>query len=246
MGKKYAADPNAPKRPLSGYFLFAGDVRNSVVDNMGSNFSIGAVGKKIGGMWSKLSDAKKAPYQKKFAAAKAKYDKANGKYKATAGYTKWVEGRDEFNKAAKATEKRNQLKAMLKNKPRRGASAYIRFCNANRRKYDGSLTEVSQSLGKAWAQASDAQTAKFHKQANADKAKYAKAMTKYVQTDEYKAYEGAYKEHRTEVYKIKTYGSVGAANRAERSRLAARAAKKKESERKARARAKARKAAIRA
>lgn len=246
MVKKYAADPNAPKRPLSAYFLFSADVRDSVVDNMSGDFSIGKVGKKLGAMWHALSNAKKAPYQKKYAAAKAKYDKAAAKYHATSGYAKWVEGRDEHKKAQKATEKRNALKAMLTNKPRRGPGSYMRFCNANRKKFSGSITEVAQACGKAWANASDSQKAKFQKQSDADKTKYDKAMAKYVQTDEYKAYEAAYKEHRTENYKVKTYGSVAAANRAERSRLAARASKKRDAERKARARAKARKAAIKA
>merc|ERR1719321_1078634 len=197
-------------------------------------------------MWAKLSAAKKAPYQKKADAAKAKWQKANEKYKKTAGYAKWVEGRDEHNKAQKATEKRNQLKAMLKTKPKRGASSFMRFCKANRHKHSGSVTEVAQLLGKAWADASAAVKAKFQKQADNDKVKYEKAMAKYTQTDEYKAYEAAYKEHRTEQYKIKTYGSVAAANKAEKARLAARANKKKEAEKKARARAKARKAAIKA
>lgn len=246
MVKRYAADPNAPKRPLSAYFLFCADVRDSVVDNMSGAFSIAKVGKKIGNMWSSLSNNKKAPYTKKADAAHAKWVKQNEKYKNTSGYAKWAEGREEWNKAQKATEKRNQLKAMLPNKPKKGLSAYMRFSNANRKKHSGTVIEQAQALGHAWANASDASKAKFHKQVAADSAKYDKAMAKYVQTDEYKTYETAFKEHKSEQYKVKTYGSVAAANRAERSRLAARATKRKENERAARARAKARKAAIKA
>jgi len=244
MGKKYASDPKAPKRPLSAYFLFAGEVRDDIIDGISGDFNIGKVGKAIGKAWSKLSNAKKSPYQSKAAAAKAKWDKANDKYKSTPGYSKWCEGRETFKKAAKATEKRNALKSMLTNKPARGLSAYMRFCNANRSKYSGGVAVVGTALGKAWAEASDGSKAKFYKQANADKAKYDKAMAKYVQTAEDTAYEAAFKEHRTEQYKIKNYGSVASANKAERSRLAARANKKKEAAKKAKARA--RKAAIRA
>jgi len=244
MGKKYAADPKAPKRPQSGYFLFAGDVRGDIIDGMTGVFNMGAVGKAIGKAWSNLSNAKKAPYQAKAAAAKAKYDKVNAKYRATSGYASWCEGRDAFKKAQKATDKRNSLKAMLVNKPTRGQSGYMRFCAANRSKYSGSAAANMQALGKAWAEASDSTKAKFQKQANADKAKYDKAMKKYVQTDEYRNYEAAFKEHRTEQYKIKNFGSVASANKAERTRLAARANKKKEAAKKAKA--KARKAVIRA
>merc|ERR1712093_480978 len=111
-----------------------------------------------------------APYQSKAAAAKAKWDKANEKYKNTPGYAAWVEGRDAWKKAQKATEKRNSLKAMLKNKPARGLSAYMRFCNANRKNYTGSVGQIAASLGKAWGEASDGAKAKYHKAANADKA----------------------------------------------------------------------------
>jgi len=246
MVKKYAADPNAPKRALSAYFHFANDVRDEVVDNMSGKFSVGKVGKKIGQMWSALSNAKKAPYQKKADADKAKYQKARAKYEKTAGYTKWCEGREEHKKAAKAQEKRDHLKSLLPNKPKKGLTAYMRFSAANRHKHSGSIVEVAQALGKAWSTASDAVKNKFHKQVEADNKKYEKAMAKYVQTAEYKTYEAAFQEHKTEQYKIRTYGSVNAANKAERARLAARASKKKAKEQKARARAKARKAAIKA
>lgn len=246
MGKKYAADPNAPKRPLSGYFLFAADVRGDVIDNLPGKFSVAKVGKKIGQMWKGLSAAKKAPYLKKAEAAKAKYTKANEKYKNTTGYKKWLEGREEFNKAQKATDKRNELKAMIPNKPKKGKNAYMRFCDANRKKHSGSLVEISQALGKAWADASDTTRSKFQKQVDADTAKYERAMAKYVLTAEYKAYEAAFKANKTEAYKIKTYGSVAAANKAERTRLAARASKKRDADKARRAKAKARKAAIKA
>jgi len=241
---KYAKDANAPKRAQSAYFLFMADVRDEIIDGMSGDFNLGAVGKAIGKAWGKLSNAKKAPYQTKAAAAKAKFDKANAKYKMTPGYTSWCEGREAHKKAAKATEKRNSLKAMLINKPARGLSGYMRFCNANRKNYTGGVAEVGAQLGKAWAEASDSAKAKFLKAANADKAKYDKAMAKYVQTEEYQSYEAAFKEHRTEQYKIKNYGTLAAANKAERTRLAARANKKKAAAQKEKLRA--RKAAIRA
>jgi len=246
MVKKYAADPNAPKRALSAYFLFANDVRSTVVDNLDGPFSVGAVGKKIGQLWAALADNKKAPYQKRSAAAKAKYAKARAAYEKTAGFATWKAGQEEHKKAQKAQAKRNQLKSLIPNKPKKGPSAYIRFSSANRSKYSGSLAEIAQALGKAWATASPATKAKFQKQTDADRARYEKAMAQYVQTEEYKSYEAAFKEHKTEQYKIKTYGSVNAANKAERARLAARASKQKEAEKKKRAALKARKAAIKA
>jgi len=246
MGKKYAADPSAPKRPLGAYFLFAADVRGDVIDNLPGKFSLAKVGKKIGSMWKGLSNAKKGPYQKKAEVAKAKWTKANDKYKSTSGYKKWVVGREDWNKAQKASDKRNELKAMIPNKPKKGPSAYMRFCSANRKKQKGSFIEVAQALGRAWADATDTNRSKYQKQVEADTAKYDRAMAKYVQTAEYKTYETAFKANKTESFKIKNYGSVAAANRAERTRLAARATTKRDADKARRVKAKARKAAIKA
>lgn len=242
MGK-YPADPNAPKRPATGYFLFMADTRQSVVD-ANPSYGVAEIGKAIGAQWSKLSAAKKKVYQDRSAAALAKYQKANEKYKATPGYAKWLEGKVEFKKAQKAQQKRTELKAMLKNKPTRPLSAYFRFAAKYRSKFEGSVAEVAAKIGKAWGEASDSEKSKFQRQYDSEKAKYDKAMAKYTETDEYKAYEAAFNAHKSEVYKIKFYGSVAAANKAERTRLAARAKKQKEREQKAKA--KARKAAIRA
>lgn len=242
MGK-YPADPNAPKRPSTGYFLFMADTRAATV-SANPSYGIAEIGKSIGTAWNKLSQAKKKVYQDKAASAKAKFDKANEKYKATPGYTTWLEGKVEHKKAQKAQQKRSELKAMLKNKPSRPLSGYMRFAAKNRGKFDGGVAEVAANVGKLWGEASDAEKGKFQRQYENDKAKYDKAMAKYTETDEYKTYEAAFNAHKTEVHKIKYYGSVAAANKAERTRLAARAKKQKEREQAAKARA--RKAAIRA
>ena len=63
-GKKGKAkakkDPNAPKRPLSSYMIFAGENRAKVVEeNPGA--SIGDVGKALGAKWKEMSAEEKAP-----------------------------------------------------------------------------------------------------------------------------------------------------------------------------------------
>ena len=79
--KKKAKDPNAPKRPLSSYMIFAGETRASVVaENPG--FSIGEVGKALGAKWKAFSAEEKAPFEAKARDAKAKYEEAMKAYKA--------------------------------------------------------------------------------------------------------------------------------------------------------------------
>ncbi|TKC35764.1 hypothetical protein EI555_013421 [Monodon monoceros] len=59
-GGKKKKDPNAPKRPPSGFFLFCSEFRPKVKStNLG--ISIGDVAKKLGEIWNNLSDSEKQP-----------------------------------------------------------------------------------------------------------------------------------------------------------------------------------------
>lgn len=71
--KKRKKDPNAPKRPLSAFLIYSGEVRGEVKAKNPSD-KIGDVAKKIGIMWGALTDEQKKPYQEKQANLKADYD----------------------------------------------------------------------------------------------------------------------------------------------------------------------------
>lgn len=79
--EKKEKDPNAPKRPLTAYFLFANDKRAGVkAEN--PTFKVTDVAKAIGELWKEASEADKAKYQKKADEEKKKYEAAVAKYKA--------------------------------------------------------------------------------------------------------------------------------------------------------------------
>jgi len=65
---KAKKDPNKPKRPKSGFLLYCDDERAKLIEKeksklkKGEKFSLGIVQKKLGEMWGKLPDAKKAKY----------------------------------------------------------------------------------------------------------------------------------------------------------------------------------------
>ena len=65
-------EPQKPKAPLSGYFLFLGDNRQTV-KAANPTLGIGPIGKMLGKMWSELSDEEKAKFTDKAAVAKASY-----------------------------------------------------------------------------------------------------------------------------------------------------------------------------
>ncbi|XP_016522889.1 high mobility group protein B3-like isoform X1 [Poecilia formosa] len=67
-------DPNAPKRPPSAFFVFCSEYRPSVKQQY-PGLSIGDCAKKLGEMWSKLSQSEKQPYEEKAQKLREKYDR---------------------------------------------------------------------------------------------------------------------------------------------------------------------------
>ncbi|TFK15427.1 LOW QUALITY PROTEIN: high mobility group protein B3 [Mauremys mutica] len=80
-GGKKKKDPNAPKRPPSGFFLFCSEFRPKI-KSTNPGISIGDVAKKLGEMWNNLSDGEKQPYNNKAAKLKEKYEKDVADYKS--------------------------------------------------------------------------------------------------------------------------------------------------------------------
>ncbi|XP_066437874.1 high mobility group protein B3 [Eleutherodactylus coqui] len=74
-------DPNAPKRPPSGFFLFCSEFRPKI-KSTSPGISIGDVAKKLGEMWNNLSDSEKQPYNNKAGKLKEKYEKDVADYKS--------------------------------------------------------------------------------------------------------------------------------------------------------------------
>ncbi|CAL8327815.1 unnamed protein product [Lota lota] len=74
-------DPNAPKRPPSGFFIFCADHRPKI-KAVNPSLGIGDVAKKLGEQWNNLTDANKQPYLQKANKLKDKYQKDVADYKS--------------------------------------------------------------------------------------------------------------------------------------------------------------------
>ncbi|KAK7130755.1 hypothetical protein R3I94_016035 [Phoxinus phoxinus] len=79
-GQKQKKDPNAPRRPASGFFLFCSEQRPGI-KAQSPNLGIGDVAKKLGEMWNNLSDSEKQPFLSKANKLKDKYQKDMADYK---------------------------------------------------------------------------------------------------------------------------------------------------------------------
>ena len=77
-GKK--KDPNAPKKPPSGFFLLCSEFHPKI-KFINPGISIGDMAKKLGEMWNNLNDSEKQPYVTKVAKLK-KYEKDVADYKS--------------------------------------------------------------------------------------------------------------------------------------------------------------------
>jgi len=82
--KKATKDPNAPKRPLSAFFLFSQDERPEIKKKSPS-MSVGDISKEIGNKWKKVSDDTKKRYEQKAAVEKQKYEQRLAEYKKSGG-----------------------------------------------------------------------------------------------------------------------------------------------------------------
>merc|ERR1719400_2399572 len=125
--------------------------------------SIAEVGKSMGKAWGNLSDAAKKPYIDAAEKAKVAYQKRREKYMKTGDYKKHQE--------AVAEWKKNEAKKPFHkdpNRPKKAASAYLLFVNAERpalMKAGMSVTEVTQAASKKWNKMSDGEKEKWNKKA---------------------------------------------------------------------------------
>ena len=78
--KKKKKDPNAPKRPLSAFFLFCADERPNVKAKF-PQYSVGETAKELGERWSKVSADLKAQYEAKASQEKQRYERESEDYK---------------------------------------------------------------------------------------------------------------------------------------------------------------------
>jgi len=171
-----------PKRPQNPYWIFLSENREAITKEAGSAVA-SAVGKLGGEKWKKLSAAQKAPYEKKAAEAKAKFEKDMAAFVAAGG----VAGKRRADKAEAKREKADKRARKANkdpNKPKKPQTAYWLWLGENRAAIQkevgkGSVTEVAKKGGEKWKALSDAARAPFEKKAAELKKKYEKEMEEY-------------------------------------------------------------------
>ena len=114
-------DPNAPKKPLSAYFLFSQEERLKV-KNEHPNYSICEVAKELGERWANLAPEVKQCYQQMAEEGRQKYNQDMAKadaetYEAAHGKRRFLRGKRQLPPAQGGKSKKSKTKKQLEEPP---------------------------------------------------------------------------------------------------------------------------------
>jgi len=157
---KPVKDPNAPKKPLSAYFLFSQDERLKVKAEY-TDYSITDVAKELGRRWATIDPGLKQQYEQRYQAARKVFDQEMSAYKP-------------------------QKKKKDPNAPKQPLSAYFIFSTEERLKVKAenqnySICEVAKELGRRWAEMDPSLKQRFQARAEEGRQKYDVEMAAYRQ-----------------------------------------------------------------
>merc|ERR1719430_2968178 len=158
--QKPMKDPNAPKKPLSAYFLFSQEERLKV-KNENPEMSITEVAKELGRRWATLEPSLKASYENRYQDARKVYDSEMSHFKP-------------------------QKKKKDPNAPKQPLSAYFIFSTEERLKVKDenpgySICEVAKELGRRWAEMDPSLKQRYQQRAEEERQKYDVDMASYRQ-----------------------------------------------------------------
>ena len=159
VNQKPAKDPNAPKKPLSAYFLFSQEERLKVkAEN--PDYSITEVAKELGKRWATLNPDIKNSYEQRYQDARRVYEQELNNYKPK--------------------------KKKDPNAPKQPLSAYFIFSTEERLKVKEenphySISEVAKELGRRWAEMDPQVKQRYQARAEEERQKYDNEMANYRQ-----------------------------------------------------------------
>jgi len=160
VNQKPIKDPNAPKKPLSAYFLFSQEERLKVKDES-PDLSITEVAKELGRRWASLDPGLKQSYEQRYQEARKLYDAEMSHYKP-------------------AKKKKDP------NAPKQPLSAYFIFSTEERLKVKEtnpsySICDIAKELGRRWAEMDPSLKQRYQARAEEERQKYDVDMAAYRQ-----------------------------------------------------------------
>jgi len=232
---KKPKDLNAPKRPQSGFFLFANS-RRSEFKQQGNEQKVTEISKIIADEWKHIDDNAKKKWTDQAKDLKVKYKENLDKYKKTAEYkkhlaevAKWKESKNNNNENDDNEEdneddddddenddnkkKTNRPKKPKDPKaPKRSPSGYFLFQNERReqirKQYPSKkMKEIVQMVGAEWQAMSEADKKPFEAKAAEKKQQYQTEMENYKKSDNFKAHQKNLHQWKLKCAELKKRGS---------------------------------------
>jgi len=183
---KKLVDPNAPKRPMSGYFMW---MDSGVRDKMLSQQKVKKVSvvmSACGKLWSEMPEEKKKVWQDKAKRAKEVWTKKMATYKKTSSFKQFqkVKAANDLKKVKKAKKPKD------KNAPKRPLSGFFRFTSEFRKNNPKlASTKLTATAGLKWKAMDDAAKKKYVDAAAKAKVAYDKELAKYRKSAKYAKYQ---------------------------------------------------------
>jgi len=193
---KTLSDPNAPKRPLSGYLMWlASGVRDKLLsENKGKKVS--EVLKTCGDRWSKMSAKEKKVWQDKSKQETNIWNEKMEAYRKTSSFKSFQRRKQEAEMMKVKNAKKP--KDINTNKPKKPLTGFFRFVSDFRKNHsEMKVTEVTKAAGAEWKVLSEAGKKKYMDAAARDQKKYQKDLAKYKKSAEYKLYQEKVKAFNT-------------------------------------------------
>jgi len=186
-GTKRPTDANAPKRPLTPFFLWATKARASLA-KAHPEWSMTETSKELGNMWKKVPQAEVSGFQAKYEKARSAYDAKMEKYRKTANYKKFCHELLAF----KVHETKKSFRSDP-NAPKRYLSAYMLYLASSRDEIikenpDFAPTEIVKEQSLRWKALSESERKPYVEQAEVGQRKYKKMLEKYHKTSEYQTF----------------------------------------------------------
>lgn len=186
-GLQRPKDTHAPKKPLTGYFQWAGENREGVKKELGTS-KPAEVSKKLAEKWKALPQETKDPYESSYKKKLEVWKKLMVAYRRTTEH-------QDYNKNLRDYNIKMTYKPFKKdeNMPKRPLSAYMLFAGDERAKVveqnaDAKVTEIMGLIAKAWKDLSDEAKKPYIKKAKSEAAKHAKEVEAYKQKPEHSQY----------------------------------------------------------
>lgn len=197
-GSKKPTDPNAPKRPMSAYFLYANKMRPQVMKDH-PDATVGQIGKMLGNMWKQATDSEKAPHEKLAKKNNEQYHTQREKYEKSMDYRK-----HQMTMLAWKIHATKKPFGRDENAPKKAPSAYMLYAASVRKQIveenpDMTSADIMKEQSVMWKALSDEERAPWNVKGAAEKKKYQAKVDRYMKTADYRNFVAAREKYKKEM-----------------------------------------------